>query len=143
MDATSDVTRIDEARRFLATNHRAVLITRRASDRLQSSPVAAVAVPDGRLLISTRKGSAKERNVERNPDVSLCAVSDAWFGPWVHIDGTAEIVRLPQAMELLVEYYERISGPHPDPDAYRQAMVAEERVILRVTLDHATKVVAS
>lgn len=131
-------TDIDGARRFLADNHRAVLITRRPSGRLQSSPVAAVTAGDGMILVSTRTGSAKERNVTRDPQVSLCAVSDSWWGPWVHVDGTADVERLPDAMETLVDYYQRVSGAHPDWDEYRRAMESEARVALRIAITGAT-----
>jgi PPOX class probable F420-dependent enzyme len=130
---------VHDALRFLESNHHAVLITRRHNAALQSSPVAAVADPDGHILISTRTGSAKEQNVARNPAVSICVVSDTWYGPWVHVDGNAEIVRLPDAMDLLIDYYRRASGAHPDWDAYRQAMSEERRVVLRVKPQHATE----
>lgn len=133
-------TSLDDARQFLADNHRAVLITRRAGGELQSSPVAAVTDDGGAILISTRTGSAKERNVTRDPHVSLCVVSDSWWGPWVHVDGTAKIIRLPDAMETLVDYYRRLAGTHPDWDEYRRAMETEARVVLRVALTRATAV---
>ncbi len=132
--------RIADGMRFLGSNHRAVLITQRISGGLQSSPVAAVADSEGHVLVSTRSGSAKERNVTQDSRVSLCVLSDSWYGPWVHVDASAEIVRLPQAMEHLVDYYRRISGDHPDWDEYRQAMEAERRVILRLTPNYASRV---
>jgi PPOX class probable F420-dependent enzyme len=121
-----------DALAFLATHHRAVLITRKRSGELQASPVAAVNDSEGRVVVSTREGSAKERNVSRNPAVSLCVVSDQWFGPWVDLDGVADVLRLPDAMEPLVDYYRGISGEHDDWDEYRRAMTAENRVLLQV-----------
>lgn len=98
----------------------------------QMSPV--VAVPDGsdRLLISTRQGAVKTRNVLKNPRVWLCVLPDEFFGRWVQIEGNAEIIELPEALDLLVDYYRRGSGEHPDWDDYRTAMVREKRVILRI-----------
>jgi PPOX class probable F420-dependent enzyme len=133
---------LDAARRFLADHHRAVLITRRADGGLQSSPVAATTDGAGRALVSTREGLAKERNVARDARVSLCVVSDEWWGPWVHVDGTAEVVRQPEALDLLEDYYRRTAGEHPDWAEYRRAMVTEGRVVLRITLDRATSVAA-
>jgi len=55
----------------------------------------------------------------------------------VQVDGEAEIISLPDAMDLLVDYYRRVSGEHPDWDDYRSAMVRERRVAVRVTLTRA------
>ena len=52
----------------------------------------------------------------------------------MQIEGTAEVVELPEAMELLVDYYRRISGEHPDWDDYRAAMERDKRVVLRITI---------
>ena len=61
----------------------------------------------------------KVKNLRRDPRVSLCVLNDGFFGEWVQVDGTAEIVSLPEAMELLVEYYRSLAGEHPDWDEYR------------------------
>ena len=63
--------------------------------------------------------------------------TDGFFGAWVQVEGTAEIVSLPDAMELLVDYYRRISGEHPDWADYRAAMVRDQRVMVRVTIERA------
>ena len=49
-----------------------------------------------------------------------CVFTDDFFGPWIHIDGTAELVPLPDAMDGLIDYYRHISGEHPDWDDYRR-----------------------
>jgi hypothetical protein len=48
-----------------------------------------------------------------------------YFGRWIQIEGTAQIVSLPEAMEGLVDYYRGISGEHPDWVDYRCAMQPE------------------
>ena len=63
----------------------------------------------------------------------MCGFSDGFFGPWVQVGGTTEIVSLPAAMDGLVAYYRSIAGEHPDWDDYRRAMTAERRVLLRIT----------
>ncbi|MEU8362011.1 PPOX class F420-dependent oxidoreductase [Nonomuraea sp. NPDC048882] len=127
---------IDKALGFLRDNHRAVLLTRHRDGRPQMSPVTA-GVQDGHIVISTRETAAKVRNARRDPQVSLCVFTDGFFGDWIQVDGTAEIVSLPEAMEPLVTYYRDISGEHPDWDDYRAAMVSDRRVIMRVTPVHA------
>ena len=79
----------------------------------------------------------KTKNVERDPRVSICVMSDEFFGQWVQIDGTVELVRRPEAVELLVDYYRRVSGEHPDWDDYRAAMDRDHRLVLRVTIERA------
>ncbi len=127
----------DEARDFLRENHRAVLATRRRDGRPQMSPVVVAVDDDGRVLVSTRETAIKTKNVERDPNVSLCGMSDRFFGPWVQIDGEVEIARRPEALDVLVDYYRRVSGEHPNWDDYRAAMERERRVVLRISITSA------
>jgi PPOX class probable F420-dependent enzyme len=128
---------LDLARDFLRTNHRAVLATFRVDGRPQLSPVTATVDADGRAIISSREPAVKVRNLRRNPQASLCVFTERFFGQWVQVDGTAEIVPLPDAMELLVDYYRRTSGEHPDWADYRAAMERDRRVLIRVTITRA------
>jgi PPOX class probable F420-dependent enzyme len=125
----------DEGRAFVASNHRAVLITRRSAGGLQASPVLVGVDGDGKLVISSREAAYKTRNLRRDPSATLCVFNDGFFGRWMRVDGTAEVVSLPEAMEGLVDYYRRISGEHPDWDDYRRAMEQQQRVLIRVTID--------
>ncbi|MGC4793385.1 PPOX class F420-dependent oxidoreductase [Micromonospora saelicesensis] len=120
---------------FLRPRHRVVLMTTRADGRPQSSPVSAGVDGQGRLVVSTYPERAKVSNVRRDPRVSACVLSDDWNGPWVQIDGTAEVLDLPEALEPLVEYFRSISGEHPDWDDYRAAMVRQGKSLIRVTID--------
>jgi len=128
---------IDEARGFLKTNHRAVLATYRQDGRLQMSPVLVGVDDDGLVIISTRETAYKTQNMRRDPRVSLCVFTDEFFGDWIQIDGTAEIISLPDALEPLVAYYRTVIGEHPDWDDYREAMVREQRVLVRITIERA------
>jgi PPOX class probable F420-dependent enzyme len=122
---------------FLRRQHRAVLATSRADGRPQLSPVVVAVDEDGRILISTRESAVKTRNLTRDPRASLCVMNDGFFGEWIQDEGSAEIIHLPDALELLVDYYRKISGEHPDWDDYRAAMRQERRVIVRVTITRA------
>ncbi|MDT0530428.1 PPOX class F420-dependent oxidoreductase [Micromonospora sp. DSM 115977] len=130
-------TRVDRAglTEFLRPRHRVVLMTTRADGRPQSSPVSAGVDGEGRLVISTYPERAKVANIRRDPRVSACVLSDDWNGPWVQLDGTAEVLDLPAALEPLVEYFRCISGEHPDWDEYRAAMVRQGKSLIRVTID--------
>ncbi|MFI7704491.1 PPOX class F420-dependent oxidoreductase [Nonomuraea sp. NPDC049480] len=127
---------LDKAFAFLSTNHNAVLLTRHRDGRPQMSPVT-VGVEDDRIVVSSRETAVKVRNVRRDPHVSLCAFTGAFYGEWIQVDGTADIISLPEAMDHLVSYYRNISGEHPDWDDYRAAMIRDRRVIVRITPTHA------
>ena len=128
---------VDEARRFVRENHRAVLATFRADGRPQLSPVTVAVDDGGRVVISSRETAYKVRNLRRDPRASVCVMDDGFFGPWVQVDGTATIVSLPEAMEPLVDYYRSVSGEHPDWDDYRRAMEQQRRVIVRIDVERA------
>jgi PPOX class probable F420-dependent enzyme len=128
---------IDAALRFVAENHRGVLETRRRDDAPQLSPVA-IAVDDaGKLVVSSRETAIKVKNLRRDPRASACVMNDGFYGPWVQVDGTAEVVSLPDAMDGLVAYYRQVGGEHPNWDDYRAAMQREQRVLIRITPERA------
>ena len=126
-----------EALRFLERHHRGVMSTLRSDGRPQLSPVLCATDSAGRVVVSTRQGSAKVKNLRRNPWIGVCVLSDTFFGRWVQVEGIADIVELPDAMEPLVDYYRRISGEHEDWDDYRNAMRSEGRVLVRFTIERA------
>lgn len=125
------------ARDFARAHHHAVLATTRADGRPQLSPVTVGVDAAGRIVISTRETAMKARNLARDPRAYLCLLNDGFFGEWLQAAGTAEIVHLPEAMELLMDYYRGISGEHPDWDDYREAMRRERRVLVRITVTEA------
>ena len=128
---------LDDARAFIREHHQAVLLTLRADGSAQMSPVACDVDTEGRVVISTRETALKTTNLRRNPRASLCVMTDGFYGDWIQLDGTADIVSLPDAMELLVDYYRSLRGEHPDWDDYRAAMVRDERVIVWITPERA------
>ena len=120
---------------FLRPRHRAVLITHRASGGLQSSPVTCGVDTEGRLVVATYPQRAKVANIRRDEAVSVCVISDDFNGPYVHLDGTAEVVDLPEAVEPLVDYFRSVAGEHSDWDEYREAMVRQGKCLIRVRID--------
>jgi PPOX class probable F420-dependent enzyme len=127
----------DEARAFVASNHQAVLVTRRSAGGIQTSPVTVGVDGEGKVVISTTEATYKTRNLRRDPTATLCVFTDEFFGPWAQIEGTAQIIPLPEAMEGLVDYYRRIRGEHPDWDDYRHAMERDRRVLIRISIERA------
>jgi PPOX class probable F420-dependent enzyme len=120
---------------FIRPRHHAILMTTRRDGRPQSSPNTCGVDAEGRIVISTYPERAKAANVRRNPQVSVLVLSDDFGGPWVQVDGTAEVLDLPAALEPLVDYFRCISGEHPNWDEYRQAMQKQGKSLIRVTID--------
>jgi PPOX class probable F420-dependent enzyme len=118
---------------FVRPPHRLLLSTTRTDGRPQLSPVSGGLDADGRIVISSYPGRAKTTNAERDPRVSVCVLSDEWNGPWVQVDGDAEVLHMPDALDGLVDYFRCISGEHPDWDEYREAMRIQDKSLIRIT----------
>ena len=119
---------------FVRPRHQGVLLTMRSDGRPQSSLVTMGLDVEGRVVISSYPERAKVHNIRRTPQVALVVQSDDFGGEWVHLDGTAEIVDLPDAVEPLVEYFRVIAGEHPDWDEYREAMVRQGKCLIQMTI---------
>lgn len=110
-----------------------ILLTARRDGGRQGSPVTAGVDQQGRIVIATYPGRAKSANVARHATASVVVLSDDFDGPWVQVDGRAELLELPDALEPLVDYFRSISGEHPDWDSYRAAMVEQGKALIRIT----------
>lgn len=133
--ATAESVTREQLLEFVRPRHRAVLITHKRSGGLQISPVTSGVDEEGRIVISTYPQRAKATNVRRDPSVSVCVLSDDFNGAYVQIDGTAEVLDMPDALEPLVEYFRCISGEHPGWDEYREAMRKQNKSLIRITVD--------
>lgn len=131
--ATADVVTLPQLLDFVRPRHRMVLTTYRADGTLQSSPVSGGVDAQGRIVVATYPQRAKAANLRRRPRASVVVLSDEFNGPYVQVDGDAEVVDLPEALEPLVEYFRCIAGEHPDWDEYRRAMVDQRKCLIRVT----------
>jgi len=131
--ATTTTVDREELVEFLRPRHRVILITTRKDGSVVGSPVTSGVDAEGRIVISTYPERAKARNVARTGTASVVVLSDEWNGPWVHVDGDAELITLPEAVEPLVDYFRSVSGEHPDWDGYRQAMTEQGTALIRVT----------
>jgi PPOX class probable F420-dependent enzyme len=120
---------------FLRPRHHAILMTTRKDGRPQSSPNTCGVDTEGRIVISTYPERAKAANLRRDPRVTVCVLSDDFGGPWVQVDGVAEVLDLPESVEPLVEYFRVISGEHPDWDEYRQAMRDQGKSLIRISIE--------
>jgi PPOX class probable F420-dependent enzyme len=132
--ATNTVASRDQLIEFIRTRHHAIVITTRKDGRPQASPVSCGVDQQGRIVVATYPERAKTRNARRVPDrVSVLFLSDDFGGAWVQVDGVAEVLDVPDAVEPLVDYFRSISGEHPDWAQYRQAMIDQGKSLLRIT----------
>jgi PPOX class probable F420-dependent enzyme len=133
--ATNDRVSRDELLEFVRPRHHGVLVTTRRDGSPQLSPVSCGIDPEGRVLISTYPERAKTANVRRDPRVSMMFLSDDWNDAWVQVDGTGEVLDMPDAVEDFVTYFRSISGEHPDWDEYREAMQKQGKSLIRITVE--------
>lgn len=125
----------EQARDFIARNHRGVLATIKRDGRPQLSNVVYALDHDGKLRISTTRDTAKVRNLQRDPRASLLVVGDDWQ-QYVVVEGTAEIEAGPTLLADLRRVYELIAGrSHPDWVEFDAAMVRERRVLLALAIE--------
>ncbi|HBU39737.1 MAG TPA: PPOX class F420-dependent oxidoreductase [Acidimicrobiaceae bacterium] len=127
---------IEKGLDYVRDNSRAVLATRRRDGSPQMSPVT-LAVVDNEIIMSTRETAIKTWNLRRDPVSWLCVFPDKWLGRWVQLQCRAEIVSLPDAMDLLIDYYRTLSGEHPDWDDYRRAMTEDQRCMVKFEIEAA------
>jgi PPOX class probable F420-dependent enzyme len=131
--ATNTRVDLDGLLDFVRPRHHMIVITRRADGSPQASPVTGGVDATGRIVVSTYPERAKARNARRDPRCSVLVLSDDFGGAWVHVDGDAEVLDLPDALEPLVDYYRAIAGEHPDWEEYRAAMTQQRKALLRIT----------
>jgi PPOX class probable F420-dependent enzyme len=139
---TGDLARVarvdlDEALAYCRENHHSVVVTRKRNGDPQPSPVVHGVDNRGRIVISTREPAYKVRNLRRDPRATVCVLPDSFTGRWLTVEGSVEVIDLPEAMDMLVDLYRQVAGEHPDWSEFRQAMVDQRRVILALTPERA------
>jgi PPOX class probable F420-dependent enzyme len=118
---------------FIRVRHKMVLLTPRSDGGWQGSPVTGGVDAEGRIVISTYPERAKAANVARHLKASVVVLSDDFGSAWIQVDGDAELLTLPEALDALVEYFRCISGEHPDWEEYRRAMKVQGKALIRIT----------
>jgi PPOX class probable F420-dependent enzyme len=131
--ATTTAVDLAELLDFVRPRHRLLIATMRSDGRPQLSPVSGGVDGQGRIVVSSYPNRAKSKNAARDPRMSVCVLSDDWNGPWVQVDGDAEVLNMPEAEDGLVDYFRCIAGEHPDWDEYRAAMRLQNKSLIRIT----------
>lgn len=127
---------LSDAVEFLSTHHKAVLVTLDEDDVPHSSNVFA-AFDGERLRVSLTDDRVKTGNLRCRP-VAVVHLSSDDFWRWVAVECDAELsdvaaVAGDAVTEELLGVYESLQGTHDDPGAFRQAMVDDQRLVLRLT----------
>ncbi|MFD4856620.1 PPOX class F420-dependent oxidoreductase [Streptomyces atratus] len=127
---------------LLGEENGGVLVTLKRDGRPQLSNVNHFYYPDERIVrVSITEDRAKTKNLRRDPRASYHVTSaDRWS--WTVVDGTAELTPVAAdphdaTVEELITLYRDVQGEHPDWDDYRNAMVRDRRVVLRLRVEHA------
>lgn len=128
----------DDAFLKLLRNHNlAVLATLFPDGRPQLTTVTYAVAESGRLIrVSVTDDRVKTKNVRRDPRAALHVSGDSPWA-WAVAEGAVELTPVANdpydsTVEELIQYYRDASGEHPDWDEYRQAMVADRRLVLRL-----------
>jgi PPOX class probable F420-dependent enzyme len=126
-----------EAVETARNHHQSTLTTLRSNGLPQLSNVVHAVGQDGVLRVSTTADRAKYRNLQRRPWAAL-KFDAGTFWSYAVIEGTVELSLVAAAVddatvEELVGLYRAISGEHPHWDEYRASMVADRRVVIRLT----------
>jgi PPOX class probable F420-dependent enzyme len=127
---------IDDARNFLRNHHWGILATRRKNGDVQMSPVTVGLDGQGKAIISSRETAYKVNNLRRDPRAALCAITSSFHGEgWVQINGRAEIISLPDALDTLVYLQRQVYGEHKSWPDFHARMRREKRVIIRIDIE--------
>jgi PPOX class probable F420-dependent enzyme len=126
---------------FARDRHQGILGSIRPSGFPHQANIVFALTEERTALISTRSGSAKERNLRRNPRCSLHVAGDN-FWAFAVLEGKAQVSEVARdpgdaVVEELVTVFRLISGEHDDWDDYRRAMVEQQRVVLRLHIERA------
>jgi PPOX class probable F420-dependent enzyme len=127
---------ISEALEFLKNNHRGCLVTRKKDGSLQMTLVSPVLGTDDNLIITARDTTYKVKNIKRNPQISLLVYGEKFNGSnYIQIDGKAEVIAHPQAMDIVLDWHRKIRGEPKSWQEIREKTLAENRIAIRVAID--------
>jgi PPOX class probable F420-dependent enzyme len=127
---------IADAQEFLRHNHRGVLVARKRDGSLQMTLVSPVPGDDGRVTITARESTYKVKNIRRNPQVSLLVFGEKFNGSnYIQVDGKAEVIAHPEAMDIVLDWHRQIRGEPASWDEIRTKTLAEGRIAIRLTIE--------
>jgi PPOX class probable F420-dependent enzyme len=127
---------IADAQEFLRHNHHGVLVARKRDGSLQMTLVSPVIGDGGRVTITARESTYKVKNIRRNSHVSLLVFGEKFNGSnYIQVDGKAEVISQPQAMDIVLDWHRQIRGEPANWDEIRKKTLAEGRIAIRLTIE--------
>jgi PPOX class probable F420-dependent enzyme len=127
---------IAQAKEFLKNNNRGCLVTRKKDGSLQMTLVSPVLGADGNVIITARDTTYKVKNIGRDPQISLLVFGEKFNGSnYIQIDGKAEVIRHPEAMDIVLDWHRKIRGEPKNWQEIRDKTLAEGRIAIRVDIE--------
>lgn len=133
---------LSKALDFARADRLGVLTTLKRDGRPQISNIVYAIDDAGTVRISVTDPRAKTKNLRRDPRASLYVCAENNFWAYAVLEGLAELSPVAAdpadaTVDELVALYRSLSGEHPDWDDYRNAMIADQRVVVRITPTYA------
>ena len=120
----------DAQRAFVQDNPFVGIVTTLRADGSPHTTVVWVDTDGDAVLFNTARGRAKERHILRDPRLSVAVVDPQDAFRWVAVTGTAELVD-----DGADDHIDRLAKKYLGADSYPFRNAAEERVIVRITVD--------
>ena len=93
---------------------------------------------EGKVIITARDSTYKVKNIKRDPRISLLVYGDKFNGSdYIQIDGKAEVIEHPGAMDMVLDWHRKIRGVPDNWDGIRKKTLSEGRIAIRVTIENA------
>ncbi|MDH3443274.1 MAG: pyridoxamine 5'-phosphate oxidase family protein [Deltaproteobacteria bacterium] len=127
---------IADAQEFFKHNHHGVLVARKKNGSLQMTLVSPTLGAEGKVIVTARASTYKVNNIRRNPEVSLLVYGEQFNGSnYIQIDGKAEVIDHPEAMDIVLDWHRQIRGEPKSWDEVRQKTLAEGRIAMKITIE--------
>lgn len=124
----------EKARAYLQELRFAVLATINQDGTPQLTTMWYLLEDDGTITMNTKVGRAKERNMRRDPRISICIEDDYNF---LTINGTVEMIDDPEiAQHDIYRLAARYHGEESAKQQVEEQFSKETRVTLRLKIEH-------
>ena len=118
----------EKVRSFLDEHHSAVMATGRKDGRPHLARIA-LGLVDGKLWSSGTQDRVRTTHLRRDPRCTLMVLDQSTPYHWMALETTVDILDGPDAVDNNLALYRVLAGEPDDLQEYREAMVAEKRLI--------------